>query len=567
MSNASVYDLKSVKLPYFFGFLLKQFVNLIEGPLSGLVVPQLLDSAGISGFRKLQFDDSPIVHPLAYNGMLHSKGQDKKRIIPDFIKIKCPDRQDDFRFETIQDFSTAYREGSITPLQVAENVINAITASNTNSPSLYAIIASYTDDLLDQARVSTERYKRGDILSPLDGVPIAVKDEFDMVPYPTTVGTKFLGDKPAQIDATIVSRLRSAGALLIGKANMHEVGIGVTGFNAHHGTVRNPYNPGHYTGGSSSGPAAAVAAGLCPAALGADGGGSIRIPAAFCGVIGLKPTFGRVSEFGAAPLTWSLAHCGPIGAHTVDVAIIYAAIAGPDPKDKMSWHQREPEYHGWESRSVEGMKLGVFWPWFRHASPDVVAMCEEMLQKYESLGAIIEEVIIPDLEAARVAHTITIAGEIAQSMEQYSEKHYKDFSLEVRTNLTLARALTASDFILSQRVRARTINHFNNALSKVDVILTPSTGIVAPPIPPKALPDGESDLTTLIEIMRFATTPNLTGLPAISFPVGYTEHGLPVGMQAIGRAWDEVSLLKIAGAAEKFVVRQKPQVYYQLLRS
>ncbi|TFG71132.1 MAG: amidase, partial [Anaerolineales bacterium] len=556
--DASDYDLKSVKLPYLSGILLRHFVSLIESPLGKMVIPQLLDSAGVTGFRQLRYDDAPVVHPLAYVGLLNTQGKkDSIEACAEAAGTEPAVSGRGFQFETVHDFGHAYRENQISPTQVAENVIDAINKSNGATPPLRAIITSYADNLREQAAASTERYVRGQTLGPLDGVPIAIKDEFDMVPYPTTVGTKFLGQSPVTEDATAVARLRAAGALLIGKANMHEIGLGVTGFNAHHGTVRNPYNVEYYTGGSSSGPAAAVAAGLCPVALGADGGGSIRIPAAFCGVVGLKPTFGRVSEYGAAPLTWSMAHIGPLGATAADAALVYAAIAGPDTKDKMSWHQPAPINVGWESGDVEGITLGVFWSWFRHASAEVVAVCEQALSRFEKMGACIREISIPDLEAGRVAHTVTIAGEIAQSMDRYYTQHRKDFSQETRINLALARAFNASDFILSQRVRARAITNFNQALSEVDVIVTPMTGLPAPHIPEDSLPDGDSDLTTLVEIMRFATISNLTGFPAISFPVGYTPGGLPVGLQGIARPWDEMILLRMAEAAEKFVERQE----------
>jgi Asp-tRNA(Asn)/Glu-tRNA(Gln) amidotransferase A subunit family amidase len=426
------------------------------------------------------------------------------------------------------------------------------------------MIASKTDDVMKQAQASAERYAENNSIGPLDGVPIAIKDEFNMIPYPTTVGTKFL-NRPVQNDATAVARLRKSGALLIGKTNMHEIGIGVTGFNAYHGTVRNPYNTNHYSGGSSSGPAAAVASGLCPIALGADGGGSIRVPAAFCGLVGLKPTFGRVSEFGAAPLTWSMAHIGPLGATVADVALMYNAIAGPDDKDPISWHQPDVETTGWQDDGDRSLTLGVFWPWFRHATPEVVKICENALQQYKKMGIQVKEVEIPDLEAARVAHLVTIAGEIAQTMERYCPEHQKDFSLEVRTNLILARSLSASDFILSQRVRSRAIHNLKQALSEVDVIVTPTTGLSSPKIPENTLPDGDSDLTLIIEILRFVTLANLTGAPAISFPVGYTADGLPVGLQGIGHAWSEMTLLRLASIAEHFVSKMKPKVYYNLL--
>jgi Asp-tRNA(Asn)/Glu-tRNA(Gln) amidotransferase A subunit family amidase len=563
--DASLYDLESVKLPYFSGFQLRQFVSLIESPLSRFIIPQLMENAGITTFRKLQYDDTPVVYPLEYVGSLNPGRYDSSEACRSVAEVLSEKNSTDFQFVSAQDYTAAYRNGLTTPLIVAENVIAAIEQSNNSNPPLRAIIASYADDIIKQAEASAERYASGKSLGPLDGVPITIKDEFDMVPYPTTVGTKFLGSQPAKEDSTVVARLREVGAILIGKGNMHEVGIGVTGLNPHHGTARNPYNVDHYTGGSSSGPASAVASGLSPIALGADGGGSIRIPSAFCGLVGLKPTFGRVSEYGAAPLTWSMAHIGPIGATTADVAISYAAIAGPDPKDTMSWHQPLPEVLGWENGNIAGITLGVYWPWFRHASSVVVQACENMLKEFEKLGARVCNVTLPDLEAARVAHLIIIAGEIAQNMDRYAAEHGKDFSLEVRTNLALARSFNSYDFILSQRVRSRLINNIKQAHKKADVIITPTTGLTAPRIPAKALPDGDSDLTTVIEIMRFAPVPNLTGNPAISFPVGYVSNNLPIGMQAIGRAWDEMTLLRIAQAAENIVLRKKPQVYYQLL--
>jgi Asp-tRNA(Asn)/Glu-tRNA(Gln) amidotransferase A subunit family amidase len=396
-------------------------------------------------------------------------------------------------------------------------------------------------------------------------VPVAVKDELDMMPYPTTVGTAFLGKSPAEEDATVVARLRASGALLIGKANMHEIGIGVTGLNPHHGTTRNPYNPDHYTGGSASGPGAAVAAGLCPVAIGADGGGSIRVPSSFCGVVGLKSTFGRVSEFGAAPLCWSVAHLGPLAATATDAALAFGAIAGPDPKDPLSLHQPAPTLEGWDRLDLSDLTLGVYWPWFRHASADVVEGCEALLQQFEVQGARVREVVIPELENGRVAHVITIAAEMSQALGHTYADHHREHGLDVRTNLALARQFTARDYIQAQRVRTRMMAHFDGVLEQVDAIVTPTTGLPAPAIPSAALPDGDSDLTTLTEIMRFATPANLTGLPAISFPAGYNDAGLPLGMQAIGRAWQEHTLLRLALAAEQAVQRQAPLVHYGIL--
>jgi Asp-tRNA(Asn)/Glu-tRNA(Gln) amidotransferase A subunit family amidase len=362
-----------------------------------------------------------------------------------------------------------------------------------------------------------------------------------------------------------VARLRGAGALLLGKTNMHEIGIGVTGLNPNHGTTRNPYNTGYFTGGSSSGSATAVAAGFVPVAIGADGGGSIRIPSAFCGVVGLKATFGRVSEHGAFPLDWSVAHIGPIAGTATDTALTYALIAGPDPKDPISLHQPLPTLTGWDNLNLKGLKIGVYRQWFNHADKEIVAACEAMVKHFEGMGSEVREVIIPDLEANRIAHSVTIVSEMLQGVSQTYKAHHHEHGLDARINLALGWHFNAQDYIKSQRIRTRMINHFTSAFKDVDVIITPSTAIAAPEIKKGALPDGESDLSTTIEIMRFAPVTNMTGYPAISFPVGYTQKGLPIGMQVIGRAWEEHQLLRMALAAEQVIERKAPQVHFKIL--
>jgi len=512
-----------------------------------LLIPSLLGNAGITRFREQQIDEPPTLYPMFFKGVLASgTGSVPKDDLPGPPARPGPG----FRFATVHDYATAYREGKTTPDKVAHQVLEAIETSNGTDPSLRAIIAVDREDVLKQARAATERIKNGQPLSVFDGVPVAVKDEVDMVPYPTTVGTAFLGKSPAAEDATVVARMRAAGALLIGKANMHEIGI-------------------HYTGGSSSGPGAAVASGLCPVAIGADGGGSIRIPSSFCGLVGLKSTFGRVSEFGAAPLAWSVAHLGPLAATATDAALAFGVLAGPDLKDPISLHQPAPTLAGWDNVDLSDLDLGVYWPWFRHASADVVSVCEGLLKEFESRGAKVREIAIPELEVGRVAHVITIAGEMTQALARYHAEHRREYGLDVRINLALARQFTARDYIQAQRVRTRMIANFDRVLEQVDVIVTPTTGLPAPAIPTTALPHGDSDLTTLMEIMRFTTPANFTGLPAISFPAGYSENengaGLPIGMQAIGRAWQEQTLLRLALVAEQVVERRAPQVYYEIL--
>lgn len=556
------YDLKSMKSPYLSGAALKLVVALLESPLRKLLTGKLLKDAGIQSLREINIDEAPTPNPLHFTGRFAAKGGS----VP---VEQHPDQKNasakGFRFSGVFDYCEAYRQGRVTPTQVGENVLNAIEASNAAAPPLRAIIAVNRDDVLKQAEEAGRRIRDGEALSVFDGVPVAVKDELDMLPYPTTVGTIFLGKKPALEDASVVARLRAAGALLIGKANMHEIGLGVTGLNPHHGTARNPYNPAHYTGGSSSGPAAAVAAGLCPVAIGADGGGSIRIPSAFCGLVGLKATFGRISEYGAAPLCWSVAHIGPLAVNAVDAALTYGLIAGPDPNDPASLHQPDPELTGWNQLDLSDLRLGVYPQWFEHADSELVVTCQKMLTEFENLGAKIEEIAIPELESGRVAHIISIVGEMSQAQKQHYESNRRAYGLDVRLNMALARQLTARDYVQAQRIRTRCIAHFKHAFEKVDVILTPASAVPAPAIPAKALPDGDLDPQLSAEIMRFAPPANFTGFPAISFPAGYTAAGLPIGMQAMGRAWQEKILLRLAFAAENFVERKKPQIFYDIL--
>lgn len=521
MENATqeaAYDLKSVDMPRMTGPILRLIVTLAESPLRDLLIPSLFQTCGITCLREQTIDDPPTLRPIHHTGTITSEPWAMPEAAwPDAPAAPAPG----FHFATAHDYAKAYRDGSVTPEDVAHGVLDAIEASDATEPPLRAIIAVKRDDALRQAREAAKRIESGQALSVLDGVPVAVKDELDMVPYPTTVGTAFLGKTPCTEDATAVARMRAAGALLIGKANMHEIGIGITGLNPIHGTPHNPYDPHRYTGGSWSEPGAAVATGFCPVAIAADGGGSIRVPASFCGLVGLKPTYGRVSEYGAAPLCWSVAHIGPLAATATDAALTYAIMAGPDPRDPFSLYQPTPTLAGWDSLDLSDLTLGIYQPWFRHASAGVVSVCEEMLEQFKRKGAKLREVVIPDLEAGRVAHLITIAAEMFRALSDTYAAHHREHGLDVRLNLASARAFTAADYVQAQQVRTRLIANLNRALEQVDAIVTPTTGLTAPIIPKAALSSGESDMATLTEIMRFVTPANLTGLPAISFPVGY----------------------------------------------
>jgi len=553
------YELESLKLPKLVGWPLTLFTRALENRVTrALLLPGLFKQVGIPKLRRTRIDEPPTMRPLGNVDTTIESMPYARQLAQ--LADDLPENNRPAPFKTIKDYARAYRDGTWTPEGVAEQVLAAIRHSDNGDQPLRAFIATNRDDLMAQARASAGRIEAGNPLSILDGVPVAIKDEIDQVPYPTTVGTCFLGKTAVNHDATTVARLREAGALLIGKTNMHEIGINPNGLNRHYGVVRNPYNLAHDSGGSSSGSAAAVAAGICPVAIGADGGGSVRIPAALCGVVGLKATFGRISEQGAAPLCWSVAHLGPIGATVADVALAYAAIAGPDVQDVVTLKQTAVSLKNWRNPDLTGVRLGIYRHWFEHATPDVVAANDAMLQKLVEAGATIKEITIPGLDEMRIAHSITILSEMSSSMDNFPENR-RDFGNAVRINLALGRSLSAGDYVQSQRMRTRAMAIFAKLYTEVDVIVTPATAITAPPIPTQTEPHDYSDLSTVIELMRYVIPGNLVGLPALSLPVGYDTNGLPIGMQLMGNHWAEALLLRLGNVIEQAVERKRPSLF------
>ncbi|MCD6498164.1 MAG: amidase [Deltaproteobacteria bacterium] len=470
-----------------------------------------------------------------------------------------------FQFRTISELADAYRGGRTNPVAIAKKILDAVAEFDANKPPLRAFIAQRSEDVMEMAEASHVRHQKGEPLSLLDGMPIAVKDEIHQKGYPTTVGTSFLGTIPQDQDATVVARLRAAGAILVGKTNMHEVGIGVTGINPHHGPARNPYDLARITGGSSSGSAAAVASGLCPVALGADGGGSIRIPSGLCGVVGLKPTYGRVSEHGAFPLCWSVAHLGPIAGTVADTLEVYRVIAGKDNKDPNTWSQPDPVFSGILDGSLENMTLGVCPEFFNQADDEVVAACRQTIHAMEDLGARTKEVSIAGLAYVRPVQYLTIGVEMAAALYEYRKEDKTRFGADTRVLLQVASSAPAVDYVRAQQLRGRIIAGFDAALAGVDVLVSPTTGRTAAPISAQAAKTGESDEALLESLTEFSFAANLTGLPAVTVPVGYDEQGLPIGFQITAPAWREDLALRCAAAVERTVERQRPQQFIDLL--
>ena len=557
------YDLKTANAPRMTGLALEAAALALENPATGHLIGQkLLKDLGILDLRVANLREAPSVAPnLPRPASLTAAAAPSLDLE---ALARSARKTPGFAFESAADFAAAYREGRADPVKVAERFLEAAQRLDGGERPLRVFLERKADRLLAAARESRERHQKGAPLGPLDGVPVSVKDELDVEGHHTTVGTRFLKLR-ANEDATTVRRLREAGALILGKVNMHEIGIDTSGFNTHHGTPTNPYAPGHYTGGSSSGSGASVAAGLCPISMGADGGGSIRIPAALCGVVGLKATWSRISEHGAFPLCASVGHVGPLGATVRDVALAYALIAGPDPKDPNTRYQPPHHLDGLGRDDLEGVRIGVYRPWFEHATPEIVRAAEGAIELFRSRGATIVEVEIPELDRARIAQGVTILCEMASGMARFDAEHRRAYGLGVRINLAMGRALTGVDYVQAQKVRTRFSEHLARVFQAVDVLVTPTTALTAPRIADDVFPRGESNLEVTSGLMRFVYPANLTGNPALSVPGGYGASGHPIGIQLMGRPWEEHLLLRIGEVLERNVPRKAPVIHVRLL--
>lgn len=436
----------------------------------------------------------------------------------------------------------AFRAGRTTPRDVAERALAAIAALDRGETPLRAFIAVNEADVRAQADAATARWRAGAPRGPLDGVPVGVKDEFDIAGYKTTSGTSFLGAQPATRDALAVARLKEAGAVILGKTNMFELGVHPSGLNRTYGTARNPWDLGRDTGGSSSGSGAAVAAGLCPIALGNDGGGSIRIPAALCGVTGLKGTWDRFPTDGVSMLCWSLEHSGPLGVTVEDVRAAFEICTG----ERVALPP------------VTKPRLGVCRAWWEGADGEVARIVEAALDRLARAGrAELVEVALPHIEYATPVGMCTFLAEGAAALEPWLAAD-ADFSPAVRLAFDGIRGVSAPSFVKAQRARALIARDFEEALGRCDALVSPTTGMVAPPYRDDALAHGEVDEAKVAALVRFTFPLNLTGLPAASVPCGYTPAGLPVGMQIVTPRGADALALAIAAAVEDSTARRRP---------
>ena len=378
------------------------------------------------------------------------------------------------------------------------------------------------------------------------GMPIALKDLFETAGIRTTAGSKFFADHIPAEDAQAVQKLKLAGGVVLGKTNTHEIALGVTGVNPHYGPVKNPWDLTRVPGGSSSGSAAAVATGMCLAALGTDTGGSIRIPASLCGVVGLKPTYGRVSTRGVVPLSWNLDHVGPLTRTVQDAAMMLAALAGFDPHDPASADIPVEDYLAHLEDGVRGWRIALAAGEYVEASdPQVLAGLTEAAQVFKDSGARVEKVDMSWLRDLALANgRMTQADGAAFHRERLAERP-DWFGADVRQRLETGAALPSSEYALARRTQAESRRRFEMFFEKFDVLLLPTTPIPAPRI------EGTQAIEAARQLTRFTAPFNLAGLPALSVPCGFTDEKLPIGLQIISKHWGEAKALRAGRTFEK----------------
>src|SRR6266436_2535262 len=374
------------------------------------------------------------------------------------------------------------------------------------------------------------------------------------IPPETEPSSKILADWVPEEDATVVARLVGAGAIVLGKLNMHEFAYGPEGLNAHYGTPWNPWDAKTHRvcGGSSSGSGAAVAAGICPGALGSDTGGSIRIPAALCGLSGIKPTYGRVSRAGVLPLAWSMDHVGPMCRSAADCGLMLGAMSGYDPRDPTTSVLPVPDYMAALTGQVKGLRVGLLRSFFLEgAAPAQRAAVEAAAKTLEGLGATLSEVDIKTVSVAPGASHAVLAPEAYAYHEEWLKTRAAEYGEDVRQRLRVGAFVTGAEYLKGQRLRTLLKNEVDAALAKLDVLLAPTTPFEATAVGQNEVRIGDQGLPVRGSLIRFTRPFNLTGHPAASVPCGFTADGLPMGLQIVGRPFDEATVLRVADAYQR----------------
>lgn len=467
-------------------------------------------------------------------------------------------KRPDLCFLTATDLGELLKSRLVSASDVATACLERIDQLN---GMLNAFITVRRTEALADAKRTQDEMVAGEYRGPIHGVPIGVKDNIHTAGDLTTAGSKILIDHVSREDAAVVALVRRAGATLLGKQSLMEFAMGddVNPLSGH-GPTLNPWNLSRSASGSSSGSAAAVAAGLCTIALGTDTGGSIRLPAAFCGIVGMKPTFGLVSTDGVIPLAWTLDCVGPMTRSVKDNAVLMRIIAGYDRRERTSGGTAVGDYLGNLYAGVRGLRIGIPRRYFmEYAMPEVATAVDAAAQQLSLLGATVHEVDLPHTQYVVGAWTTIVLAEMSAFHQTYLRQGFLDkYTRLNRITLDLARFVSAADYVNAQRIRQLVVKDFQAAFRQVDVIMTPTAPAEANPIAEDILSDElpirapPAGVTSLLEMTCRMTTPaNMGGVPALALPVGFSSAGLPLSAQLIGKWFDEETLYRIAFAYEQ----------------
>jgi aspartyl-tRNA(Asn)/glutamyl-tRNA(Gln) amidotransferase subunit A len=450
---------------------------------------------------------------------------------------------------TITELAPRIRTGEISPVELTRQALARIRSLQ---PKLNAFVTVTEEWALKQAEQEEKEIAAGRYRSLLHGIPFAAKDLLYTKGIKTTVGSKILADFVPDFDAAVIERLYQAGAILIGKAGLHEWAYGITSNNPHFGAIRNPWDPECIPGGSSGGSTVALAAGMCIFSLGSDTGGSIRIPAAFCGVAGLKPTFGRVSRHGVFPLGHSLDHIGPFGKCVADTALVYQTICGFDSRDDSTVGLVPDFAVCLPYPRLDGKKIGV--PrnfYFEKLDAEVEAATRKALTVFEELGAQLVDIEVPDIEEFNAVARLILLAEASSVHVRRLQERRQDFGDDVRSLFDQGRFIPATDYLNAQKRRRHFVDAFRKLLARVDAVAMPAVPVTAPTIGQTKVQIGGAEYDTRMAVTRNARALNLTGQPILTLPCGFSAAGLPIALQLVGAAFDEKEILEIGHAYEQ----------------
>ncbi len=445
---------------------------------------------------------------------------------------------------SISEAADLVRKRKLSPIELTEACLERIAALDAR---VRAFITVTREDAMAGAQQAAAAIASGNYKGPLHGIPIALKDLFDTAGVRTTAGSKILAERVPTEDAEATARLKAAGAIILGKLNMHEFAFGAEGLNRHYGGTHNPWGLDRMSGGSSSGSGAAVAAGMAMGALGTDTGGSIRIPSSLCGVTGLKPTYGRVSRRGVVPLSWSLDHVGPIARTAADAALILRAIAGRDAGDETSSEEPVTDYaKTLADTRLKRLRIGV--PdrfFFDNVDAECLEAIRAALFLLRDMKAQVDEVSLPHAAEASAAVTAIMLPEALAYHRRWLAERPDDYGEDVRGRLELGLLYPAVTYVEAKRLRTLVSEEWRALVfDRFDLLAVPTTPVAAPPL-------DDDGLQTTLTLSRFTGAFNLTGLPAISIPCGFTSGGLPIGLQLVGRWWEEATVLRVAHAYQQ----------------